>query len=98
MKIQFTLVVTSFGHAAALEEVLQKHDVSYRTEMLGQSTGKSNGHRRKRRVIGKAEVAAVMQCFANHKGWTIVQVAKNTGVSRATVGRISRGTHALQQK
>ena len=100
MKIQFTLIVTSFAHAAALEEVLGNHAVRYKTEILSSqpsARGADTAPRQKRKVIGKAELAAVSQCFANNPSWTLKQVSKDTGVSRATVGRIGSGTHVLQR-
>lgn len=95
MNIQFTINVHSFEKAAAVEKALKGLDFNYSTR-VDDKPSLGAGKRSTRVVIGKDELAAVLQCIASHPGWTHNAISKSTGVSRATVGRISTGKHVLQ--
>ena len=95
MNIQFTINVSTFKKAAGIEESLKAQGISYSARVDDKpSLGSS---KRTRVVIGKNELAAVLQCLASHVNWSHKEISKATGVSRATVGRIALGTHVLQK-
>jgi len=95
MNIQFMIKVNNFEKAAGVEKALRSLGLNYQTRVDDKpSLGVG---KRTRQVIGKAEVAAVAQCFANHPKWTVDEVARSTGIGKSTVGRVRLGTHALQR-
>lgn len=96
MNIQFTINVHSFEKAAAVEKALKGLDFNYTSRVEDKPSLGAGKTKTRRVVIGKPELAAVLQCIASHPKWALVDIAKSTGVSRATVGRISLGTHVLQ--
>lgn len=101
MKIKFEFEVNSFIDAAELEELFNKNEIKYKVSVEGNKTTtkrkRPSGTLRRKR-ISKEELAAVVLCIKQNPTWNDVKVAKRTNVSRATVGRIREGSHALQQK
>ncbi len=95
MNIQFTINVGTFKKAAGIEESLNAQGIKYTTR-VDDKPSLGAGKRAARVVIGKSELAAVLQCIASHVKWTHKEISKSTGVSRATVGRIANGSHVLQ--
>jgi len=100
MKIEFALFVHSFKKAAEVEEAIKKLGITHTMRIVNSHNKRtqSNVESKTRQTITKVDVLAVTQCYASHKDWTIAQVAKATGVSTATVGRIKLGTHVLQRE
>lgn len=96
MNIIFTIKTNTFSAAAAIEKVLTTEGLKYTARVDDKPSLGSGRRGHKRVVIGKAELAAVLQCIASHHSWTQREIAKSTGVSLATVGRIANGTHVLQ--
>ena len=95
MKILFSTEVHSFEKATIIEKAFHDLDIHYEVKI----TDKPNGMaKRPRAIIGKTELAAVVQCMANHKDWSAQRIGKYTNVGKSTVSRIMAGTHVLQTK
>jgi hypothetical protein len=96
MNIQFTIMAHGLMKAAAIEKALKDIGAPYEAKEA-KPVATNGGRRRTRMIITKKEIMAVEQCFAANPGFMTSDVSNATGVSKASVGRIKLGQHALQQ-
>ena len=90
MNFIFTITAHGFDKAAKLELELKKLDIPYEVK---QSQGPHR--KRTRKVLSKTEVMAVAIAIQKHPDRPTRDIAKETGVSHATINRIRNGTHPL---
>lgn len=94
MNFNFTVRVQGFGKAAELDAALKDLGLPYAIEVAKKSTGKTV--KRQRATITKLEVNAVMVCLSKHPNWSLRDIERECGVSKAVISRIKAGTHPLQ--
>lgn len=94
MNIQFLIMAHGFEKAAAIEKALKEIGVPYESSVAKSVANKTP---RTRVIVTKEMLMVVEQNLSRHEDWSDLAIAKESGVSSATVGRIRKGTHALQQ-
>ena len=95
MNIKFTVMAHGFDKAALVEKALKELGIPYDAQV---TTAPCNPKAKsvKRPRMGKADVMVVLHNADKHPMWDKVAIAKASGCSTTTVGRILSGTHVLQ--
>jgi len=94
MNFLFTITAHGFEKAAKVEKMLKDLDIPFECKHQSGPTKT----KRTRKVLGKAEVMAVITTIDMHPEWNDETVAQQSGVGRNTVNRIRRGIHPLCPK
>lgn len=95
--IEVTITTSSFLTLEELKEFCENRDdckFDWRKSEKKAKTIKNVGRRKR---INKIELAAVVLSIKQNPDWGNSDIAKSTGVSTATVGRIRDGSHTLQR-
>lgn len=92
--IIFKIECTNFQDAAQVEKALKAINARYETEV----TTRHRPNRKKRVVVGPAEVKEILGFCATHSDWTNDQIAEKFPCGATTIGRIRSGTHPLSKK
>ena len=95
--IEVTITTSSFLTLEELKEFCEDHDdceFSWNKSAKKARQIKNVGRRKR---ITKIELAAIVLSIKQNPDWNDPTIAKSTGVSAATVGRIRDGSHTLQR-
>ena len=93
MNITFTIMAHGFEKAAQIEKALKDIGAPF-TAVVAKPVNAP----RKRAVVDKATLAAVMTTIDKHPNWSDKEVARVVGLGHNTVNRIRHGNHCLQLK
>ena len=96
MNITFTIMAHGFDKAAKIEKALKEIGAPYEAN-IAKPVGGPNS-RKTRTVVDKALLAIVVTAIDKYPERTDGEIARETGTSHATVGRIRTGKHCLQIK
>jgi len=96
MNITFTIMAHGFDKAAQIEKALKEIGAPYEAN-IAKPVGGANS-RKTRTVVDKALLAIVVTAIDKYPDRTDAEIARETNVSHATVGRIRNGHHCLQIK
>ena len=94
MNITFTIMAHGFEKAAQIEKALIDIGAPF-TAVVAKPV---NAPRRKRAVVDKATLAAVVTTIDKHPDWSDKEIARVIGLGHNTVNRIRHGNHFLQSK
>lgn len=96
MNFIFTITTHGFEKAGAVEKYLKDMGIPFETKI---APNRSNHSGRKKKVfVTPLILGTVLSTIEKQPDWNNDAIARETGVSRATVERIRAGKHALQTK
>ena len=93
MNITFTIMAHGFEKAAQIEKALKDIGAPF-TAVVAKPVNAP----RKRAVVDKATLAAVITTVDKHPDWSDKEIARVVGLGHNTVNRIRHGNHCLQSK